>query len=60
MEAVFKRARVTRHPWLMACDASMSPVEFEKKSMVSAWPDACGSSRKSFYVQVDKCEGRMD
>ena len=27
---VLKRARVTRHPWLMARDANMSPVEFEK------------------------------
>ena len=30
LEAVLKRARVTRHPWLMACDASVSSVEFEK------------------------------
>ena len=30
LEAVLKRARVTRHPWLVACDAYMSPVEFEK------------------------------
>ena len=30
LEAVLKRARVTRHPWLVACDAHTSPVDFEK------------------------------
>ena len=27
--AVLKRARVKRHPWLVAFDVNMSPVEFE-------------------------------
>ena len=27
---VLKRARATKHPWLVACDANMSPVDFEK------------------------------
>ena len=31
LEAVLKRARVTQHPWLIACDANMSPKDFEKK-----------------------------
>ena len=31
LEAVLKRARVTRHPRLVVCDANMSPVEFGKK-----------------------------
>ena len=26
---VLKRARATKHPWLGACDANMSPVDFE-------------------------------
>ena len=30
LEAVLKRARTTKHPWLMACDATMSPEDFEK------------------------------
>ena len=30
LEAVMKRARATNHPWLAACDANMSPVDFEK------------------------------
>ena len=47
-----KRARVTKHPWLVACDANMSPVDFEKKPLVSEKPDACDSSKESFYVQV--------
>ena len=30
LEAVLKRARAAKHPWLVACDANMCPVEFEK------------------------------
>ena len=32
LEAVLKRARTTKHPWLIACDAKMSPEDFEKKA----------------------------
>ena len=30
LEAVLKRARVTRRPWRMACDANMCPEDFKK------------------------------
>ena len=30
LEAVLKRTRTTKHPWLEACDANMSPEDFEK------------------------------
>ena len=30
LEAVLKRAKATKHPWLVACDVNMSPVDFEK------------------------------
>ena len=30
VEAVLKRARTTRHPWLIACDANMCPEDSEK------------------------------
>ena len=30
LEAVLKRARTTKHPRLIACDANMSPKNFEK------------------------------
>ena len=30
LDAVLKRARVTKHSWLVACDADMSPVHFDK------------------------------
>ena len=30
LEAVPQRARTTKHPWLKACDANMSPEDFEK------------------------------
>ena len=29
------RARVTRHSWLVACDADTSSVEFQKRLLVS-------------------------
>ena len=32
LEAVLKRTRTTKHPWLIACDANMSPEDFEKSS----------------------------
>ena len=28
----FARARITKHQWLVACDASLSPVDFEKRA----------------------------
>ena len=30
LEAVLKSVRVTEHPWFVARDANMSPVDFEK------------------------------
>ena len=30
LEAAPKRARTTKHPWLIACGANMSPKDFEK------------------------------
>ena len=30
MEALMKHVRTSRHPWLIACDANMSPVDFKK------------------------------
>ena len=60
LETVMKRARITKHPWLVACDADMSPVDFEKKPLVSEKPDACGSPGEGFHVQVKKFEGRRE
>ena len=30
LEAMLKPVRITKHPWLVACDADMSPADFEK------------------------------
>ena len=30
LEAVLKRTQTTKHPWLIACDANISPEDFEK------------------------------
>ena len=35
LEAVVKRATVTGHPWLIACDANMRREDFEKEPLVS-------------------------
>ena len=43
LEAALKRARATKHPWLMACDANMSPDGFEKKPLFSERSNACDS-----------------
>ena len=39
-EAVVKRARTTRHVWLVACDANMCPEDFWKEPLVSREADA--------------------
>ena len=31
LEAVVKQAKVTRHPWVIACDAHVSPEDCEKR-----------------------------
>ena len=46
LEAVLKRARVTRHSWLVACDADMNPAEFEKNFHVVAPEEASTCRRK--------------
>ena len=30
LEAVLRRARATKHPWLIVCDANVSPEDFEQ------------------------------
>ena len=30
LEGILRRTRTTKHPWLIACDANMSPEDFEK------------------------------
>ena len=59
MEAVLKRTRTTKHPWLTACDANMSPKDFEKKNLVSKRSNACDCTRRSVNVQIKKCQRRM-
>ena len=41
-----KRARVTRHSWLVACDADMNPAEFENNFHVVAPEEASTCRRK--------------
>ena len=48
LEAVLKRARATKHPWLVACDANMSPEGFLKKNLVSERSNAQQPERGRF------------
>ena len=43
LEAVLKRTRTTKHPWLIACDANMSTEGFEKKK--SLLPFSCAAAQ---------------
>ena len=54
LEAVLKRTRTTRHPWLIACDANMCPEDFEKYLLVPKGDDACGGTERSIHVQVER------
>ena len=59
LEAVLKRTRTTKHPWLMACDADMSPEDFEKNiwfrkdQMHVITPEGVSTCRSK------KCQRRM-
>ena len=59
VEAVLKRARTTKHPWLIACDADTSPEDFEKKPLVSERSNACNSSSRGVGVQIKKLQRRI-
>ena len=59
LEAVLKRARTTKHPWLMTCDANMSARRISRKPLVSERSKACDSTRGSVNVQIKKCQRRM-
>ena len=54
LEAVLKRARVTRHPWLVACDADMSPAEFDKSLWFQKNQMHVVAPERAFHVQVKK------
>ena len=47
---VVKQVRTTRHSWLIACDANMSPEDFEKNCGFKA--DICSSRRQEKKCQL--------
>ena len=50
-----KKTWTTKHPWLIACDANMSPEDFEKSlCLVSERSNASDSTRGSVHVQIKK------
>ena len=59
LEAVLARARATQHLWLVACDANMSPADFENSLWFRKDQMHAIDPRGSFNVQVEKCQGRM-
>ena len=54
LEAALKRVRVARHPWLVACDANMSPVEFDKKTSGFGGTGRMWCPERSFDMQVER------
>ena len=50
IEAVMKQLRTTRHPWLIACDANMSPADFDK----SLWLRSRHMFIKAAYQKAQK------
>ena len=54
MEAAVKQARTTRHQWLIACDASMSPRDVEK----SMWFQSKHMFIKAPAEEVSTCRSR--
>ena len=59
LEAVLKRTRTSKHPWLIACDANMSPEDFEKSLWFRKDQNACNITRRRVNVQIKKCQRRM-
>ena len=53
LEGVLKRVRTTKHPWLIACDAIMSPEDLEKTFGLERSNSGTRSSR-SVDVQIKK------
>ena len=45
--------------WLIACDANMSPEDFEKTPLISKRANVCDSTRRSVDVQIKKRQRRM-
>ena len=56
LKQFLKRTRTTKHPWLIACDANMTPEDFEKKPLVSKRANANvrDGTRWSVNVQIEK------
>ena len=54
LEAVVRRARATKHPWLIACDAIMSPEDFEKSLWFRKDSNACNSSSRAPTCRLKK------
>ena len=56
LEAVLKRARVTRHPWLMACHAkNRTHVEAPEKASTCRSKSAKGEWMEKVYDYVIAC-----
>ena len=52
VEAVVKQARTTKHPWLIAGDANMSPKDFENVCGFKA--SRCSSRRRREHHHADQ------
>ena len=54
LEAIVRQAKVTRHPWLIACDANTHREDFEKGA------DVCCGPEIHVDMQIKKPKRRVD
>ena len=55
-----KRARISKHPWLVACDADMSPEDFEKSLWLRKNQMHVAAPEKASTCRSKKCKRRVD
>ena len=59
---MLKRARATKHPWMVACDANMSPVDFARKDQMHVTAPEGASTCRSKSAEgefVEKVYGNV-
>ena len=59
LEAVMKRSRTTKHPWLLACDANMSREDFEKSIWFQKDRMHVITQKECQRADQKKCQMRM-
>ena len=56
LEAVVRQAEVTRHPWLVACDANMCPEDFENRLWFQSRHMCMEAQKACVDMQIKKAQ----